>query len=801
MGAVWMCVRVQMRARRNAMIALGLLLALMAGAATAAAIGARRTETAYPRMLERYRPYDLTVTTGGNPDTDRIFAQIAALPMVRTVGRDTFIYGSLRTRAGREADFPDIFFFGAFARHGAPGYKILAGRDVDPDADDEAVANYAMAERLDLHAGDRVTVRLRTGATRDQPTSGAISVRIVGVIAAVGFFDSSEGGGFPTTVLMSPAFKQRWARYGDPGEDSLAVFLRHGEADADAFDRALKINKIPTDGPAGRASAFTKGVQDLNRVPAVALWLLCAFIAVTALAIVTQLLAREIQLAGRDDPVLRAIGFSRRELLLLGIFRAGVVAAIGAAGSIAVAILLSPLTPVGLARIAEPNPGFTVAPSMLAYGAVAAGVLIPLLSIGPAWLSARAASAPSRPVPGRGSSLAEGLARIGLPSSVQSGIRLAYDSGHGERAVPVRTAALGMTVAIVALAAALGFALSLDKLIETPRLSGYTWDAGAIANAFSAQEIAERLPRMEASIHAALPDAAVWRGTVFLGAAVETLDLGTYVSSGPGPSMINGRAPRGTDEVALDQRSMREMDKRIGETVTVAIVFGPNDRGVARRMKVVGSFVVPRVAFQGSRPGQGVAFTPEAATLLNAGVPPADTVFVRFGSHTSFERGLSVLRRATSGDAFALVNRQQSATVGNVSRLSSLPLILSVIVGILGAATLAHALTTTIRRRRRDVAILKTLGFVRRQIRGTVAWQCMTLTVTALGIGLPLGIAAGRWGWRLFASQLQVVPLPVTSWLAIGSIALGTIVLGNLIALAPGLAAARTPAAVVLRTE
>ena len=44
-------------------------------------------------------------------------------------------------------------------------------------------------------------------------------------------------------------------------------------------------------------------------------------------------------------------------------------------------------------------------------------------------------------------------------------------------------------------------------------------------------------------------------------------------------------------------------------------------------MKIVGTFAVPRVAFQGLLPGQGVAFTPRAATALNPGVPYADTVF------------------------------------------------------------------------------------------------------------------------------------------------------------------------------
>jgi predicted lysophospholipase L1 biosynthesis ABC-type transport system permease subunit len=216
-------------------------------------------------------------------------------------------------------------------------------------------------------------------------------------------------------------------------------------------------------------------------------------------------------------------------------------------------------------------------------------------------------------------------------------------------------------------------------------------------------------------------------------------------------------------------------------------------------MTIVGTFAVPRVAFQGNLPGQGVAFTPATAIALDA--HPADTVFVRFDPKRNFDREISTLRAATRNDAFTIVNRTQSATVGNVARMSELPLVLAAIVGLLGAATLAHALTTTVRRRRRDLAILKTLGFVRRQVRATVAWQCTTLIIVALVVGVPIGIAAGRWGWRLFAAQLQVVPLLVGTWAAALGIPVATLALGNLIAVAPGRAAARTPAAVVLRTE
>lgn len=804
MGAVWMCARSQLRARRRAIVALGLLLGLMSGAATAAAVGARRTETAYPRFFERYHPYDVSVSTGGRPDTDQIFEKIARLPQVRLTSRASLYFGTVGTDAGKEVTFPDVFLISPQGPGLRPTeYKIVSGRDLDPDRDDEVLANYAMAERLGLRPDDRITISLMSSSEEGDgglPPSDPIRVRVVGVIAYLGGFESATGGGFPTVFYMSPAFGERWIRYRSGGEDTLSVALRRGEDDADAFERELAARNIPTDGPPNRASSLTKGVQDLNRVPAIALWLLCGFLALTTLAVFSQLIARETQLAARDAPVLRGIGLSQRELFELGVIRAGAIALVGAVAGAGVAILLSPLTPVGLARIAEPDPGFTGAPGTLAAGGGITLGLILLASLAPAWIGARDASR-SRPAIERRSSIAGALSRIGVPASMRSGVGLAVEPGRGERAVPVRTAALGMTIAIGALAAALGFAFSLQKLIGTPRLAGYAWDAGAIGNAFSAEEMAATLPRLQASIARAMPAATTWRGTVFLRAAVEHLEISAYVSDGPGPAIIEGREPRGVDEVTLDPRTMRQLRKRVGDALNVANVEGEGKRGPNRRMTIVGTFAVPRVAFQPSLPGQGVAFTPAAAIALNPGAPPADTVFVRFDPKTDFDRGLSILRGATRENAFTIVNRTQSATVGNVARMSELPLVLGAIVGLLGAATLAHALTTTVRRRRRDLAILKTLGFVRRQLRGTVAWQCTTLIVLALVVGVPLGIASGRWGWRLFAAQLQVVPVPVGAWAAGLGIPLATLALGNLIAIAPARAAARTPAAVVLRTE
>jgi ABC-type antimicrobial peptide transport system permease subunit len=128
-------------------------------------------------------------------------------------------------------------------------------------------------------------------------------------------------------------------------------------------------------------------------------------------------------------------------------------------------------------------------------------------------------------------------------------------------------------------------------------------------------------------------------------------------------------------------------------------------------------------------------------------------------------------------------------------------LLLAGVLGLAAAAAVAHLLVTSVRRRRRDLAILKTLGFVRRQVSATVAWQATTVVVIALAVGLPLGIAAGRWTWTFFADQLGVVPVPVIALVSVLLAIPAVIVAGNLIAAVPGRLAARTRPAEILRSE
>jgi ABC-type lipoprotein release transport system permease subunit len=120
---------------------------------------------------------------------------------------------------------------------------------------------------------------------------------------------------------------------------------------------------------------------------------------------------------------------------------------------------------------------------------------------------------------------------------------------------------------------------------------------------------------------------------------------------------------------------------------------------------------------------------------------------------------------------------------------------------LLALSALIHALASSVRRRRRDLAVLKTLGLLPRQVSTTVAWQATTFAAAAAFIGLPVGVAAGRWGWQLVAVELGVLYEPVVPTLPILAIAAGTFVAATLVAVGPGWVAGHIPPAAVLRSE
>jgi len=71
----------------------------------------------------------------------------------------------------------------------------------------------------------------------------------------------------------------------------------------------------------------------------------------------------------------------------------------------------------------------------------------------------------------------------------------------------------------------------------------------------------------------------------------------------------------------------------------------------------------------------------------------------------------------------------------------------------------------------------------------------------ALVVAVPLGIAAGRWLYRGFATGIGVIVEPVVPLLALPAAVLGAVGLVQAVALVPAHKARRTNAAAELRLE
>ena len=92
-------------------------------------------------------------------------------------------------------------------------------------------------------------------------------------------------------------------------------------------------------------------------------------------------------------------------------------------------------------------------------------------------------------------------------------------------------------------------------------------------------------------------------------------------------------------------------------------------------------------------------------------------------------------------------------------------------------------------------------GFTSWQVRGTLSWQALTLAGMALVIDVPSGIACGRWCWQVFAQQLGITPVVAVPLAVLALVAAGWLAAAAVIAVLPGEAATRNPAARVLRSE
>lgn len=272
--------------------------------------------------------------------------------------------------------------------------------------------------------------------------------------------------------------------------------------------------------------------------------------------------------------------------------RALLVSVAGAIGAVGVMYLVSPLLPMGVARLAEPYPGLAFDASVAFFGAsllMVAGLAAIAWPLGA--LSGAAVMPPGQSILGRSDQSQSTLTRrvsSHAPLTLGIGAALAFDRRPGRTSVS-RLATVGsMAAAIGGLVAALVFATSLAFLLDSPRLYGLTWDA-ALASATADARVATGPLRDDARVDGlAFGVAGVALRIAGQGVDAELID--PPVKAAAGVVVLEGRAPAGAGEIALGTRTMRDLRLHVGDVVDGGLSGTPSVP-----MEVVGRIVLQPV--------------------------------------------------------------------------------------------------------------------------------------------------------------------------------------------------------------
>ena len=821
-----------------------LLIGLIGGIAMGSVQAARRTQSSYPAFLATTNASDLTLSTYGvgGPGaaaatnySPKTAAAIAHLPGVKKVESWVGVFAIPLERDGG----PDFAVSNEVNFAGSKGLYFdedrvtaLQGRIPNPNRVNEFMTTAVGARLLGAHVGQVVPVGLYTLQQADLPGFGTprvppalrVDMTLTGIVEFNNQVIEDDTDRLPTNAVYTPAFTRLVPDSATEGT-WYAVQLVHGHNDIASVEQAL-LGVLPR-GAAGNFSvtAITEAkVERAVKPESIALAMFGLIAAAAALGIALSVIARQLRSTVEERQVLRAMGAGPAAALADGLL--GIVLAI-TAGSLlacAVAVAFSPLSPLGPIRsVYHPGVAFdwTVLGSGLLWlmGGLVLGAVFLALRAAPQRVERRARLAPARP-----SRVARAAAAIGLPLPGVIGVQFALEPGAGRSTVPARWVLAGAVVAVTVVTATLTFSSSLNTLVTHPKLYGWNWDY--------ALQTQDNIPPQALAALDHDPDVAAWSGYSDPDLQIDGQTVPALTTHGGptvGPPILSGHnLEAGKAQVVLGAATLAALHTHIGASVTIG--YGsPNTAPLylpPTPAKVVGTATFPAIAgsstfAEHTSMGTGALVSDDVlpAAFLRATESPDPTldgpalVFVRVhanvspsAGHKDMERTIAVAAKAfardpnAAGDSVIILPVQRPAEIVNYQSTGGTPVVLAAGLATGAVIALVIALVATVRKRRQDLALLKTLGFTKAQLAVTLTWQATVTAVVGIVIGVPVGIAAGRQLWIIFARSIDAVPEPSVP-LSIILVAAGALVLANLVAAIPGRVAASTPPAVILRGE
>ena len=705
-------------------------------------------------------------------------------------------------------------------------YRVVNGRS--PRADDEVVVNRGAAKLGELHVGDRTTLL----------TPAPVPVTVVGVVT---FGDADAFGGTSYVGLTLYAAQ----RYLAPGPGQISGVAVKGHPGVGQDDLVRRIRPVLPDG----VEAITGAQLTRENVDSVSTGFVSMFRTFLTLFAVVALLVAAFSINNtfailvaqrtRESALLRAIGASRRQILVSVVAEATAVGVLATAAGLAGGIGLAALLKGAFAGL-----GFDLPATGLVFTASTAAICVPvgicvtvLAAVVPAVRASRTPPLEAlREVAVEGTRTPKARTVAGGTITLAGAALALAGLGGGDTALALAgigavlttagvvilgPAILGPVSAIVGAPATLrGVAgvLARRNAVRNPRRT-----AGAAAALMIGVAVVTLFTVFAASLQASTVDSV---GRVFTGdLAISSGDNGnggisprlttdlarlTQLSAvagvGAGSALIAGESAQLTvadpavltrvvqvdpvagsvrelpdGQVAVTEKVARDRGWHIGADIPVRYADGSVETlalgAIYRTNPLVGDYLIPERTWRAHTPA-----------YLDT------TIYVAFGSGVDSERERAAVTAAVAPyGAPAVQDREQlvdarAQNLRSVLNLVYVMLVLAILIALMG---IANTLALAVHERTRELGLLRAVGATRRQVRTMVRWESAITAVfgTLCGIGLGLFL-----GWTLVhasstegTAAFTMPPIPLAAILVGGALA------GLLAGLAPARRAARLP--------
>ena len=832
----WYRFRATWHDRWSGYLAIVVLVGLLGGLALGAMAAARRTQSSYPMLLAELNSSDMYGLTGVynpaigqslgyNPALQRTIAHLQYVRSAKSLIEMNLL--PLHPNGDPVLAAEGTSFYGSVNGEYFTQDRIIVtdGRLANPHRANQFVMDSSTARAFGFHLGEVVTFDAFSNAQfaelggdlstaqvvkKIKETKPFLRVRVklvgVGVVQARNLMQDSVDTGNTGLILFTPPLADRLLNC-CVNTTITTLQLRGGTSHVNAVEA-----EMATTLPKGLPSEFSEmksvvaKAEQTIKPESITLGVFGVIALLAALVVAVHIIERRLRHNASDVQVVRALGATPAMTFFDGFV--GIFAAVlaGSLLAVLVALALSLLAPLGPARpylSHRVNADWTV----LGLGLI---LLVVVLGTVAAIVAIRAA--PQRSSTWRirnnlrSSSATRAAASTNLPVSAVTGIRFALEPGSGRNAVPVRSAIVGAVLAVAIVTSTITFGASLQTLVSKPALYGwnftYEMNGGGGLGDIPAKGAATLLNKD--------PYVQAWTGVYFGNLTIDGQAvpvMGATPGAEFGPPLLTGHGFRSKNQVVLGAATLAQLKKKVGETVYV-------DNGASTtKLTIVGTATLPTIGVGGLdhiEMGSGALLSyqlipPGERNLYD--VPPGpNAILVRVkpgASHTAALASLNAILTRLGGQSNGgqVVGVQRPAQIINYRSLGSTPAMLGATLALGAIAALALTLIASVRRRRRDLALFKVLGFTHGQLAAAISWQSSVAVGIGTVVGVPLGILIGRYLWDLFAREINAVPQPTVPVLSIVLIVVGAMVLANAVAAIPGRMAGRTPTGLLLRVD